>query len=103
MTPSVLMLKLPFSHNCWLCHYHTMPMRCIHDNGPEFTAQEFQDILHYFGIKDAPTTARNLQANSIVERAHQTMASMLHTMTLETRQNNCPLLCADIDDFVPST
>jgi hypothetical protein len=31
-------------HNSWLCHYPT-PIRCIHDNGPKFTAQEFQDIL----------------------------------------------------------
>jgi hypothetical protein len=27
-------------HNVWLCHYPN-PIYCIHDNGPEFTAQEF--------------------------------------------------------------
>jgi Reverse transcriptase (RNA-dependent DNA polymerase)./Integrase core domain. len=28
-------------HNNWLCRYPT-PMSCIHDNGPEFVAQEFK-------------------------------------------------------------
>jgi Integrase core domain. len=86
-------------HNCWLCRYPT-PTRCIHDNGPEFTAQEFQDVLRYYGIKDVPTTSRNPQANAIVERAHLTMASMLRTMILETQNSNRRLLPQDVDDFV---
>jgi Reverse transcriptase (RNA-dependent DNA polymerase)./Integrase core domain. len=86
-------------HNCWLCRYPT-PTRCVHDNGPEFISQEFQDILRYYGIKDAPTTVKNPQANAIVERAHLTMASMLRTMVLETTNGNRRLLPQDIDDFV---
>jgi hypothetical protein len=86
-------------HNCWLCRYPT-PTRCIHDNGPEFTAPEFQDVLRYHGIKDVPTTAKNPQANSIVERAHLTMASMIRTMVAEARNNNRRILPQDIDDFV---
>jgi hypothetical protein len=87
-------------HNAWLCHYPT-PIHCIHDNSSEFIAQEFQDILHYRGIKDVPTTAKPPQANSIVEPAHLvTMASMLMTMALETRNSNRHILQEDIDDFV---
>jgi hypothetical protein len=86
-------------HNCWLCRYPT-PTRCIHDNGPEFTAPEFQDVLRYHGIKDVPTTAKNPQANSIVERAHLSMASMIRTMVAEARNNNRRILPQDIDDFV---
>jgi Integrase core domain. len=58
-------------HNIWLCCYPT-PAACIHDNGPEFVAQEFLDVLCYYGIKDVPTTSKNPQANSIIEHAHLT-------------------------------
>jgi Integrase core domain. len=69
-------------------------------NSPEFTAQEFQDILKFYGIKDVPTTSRNPQANATVEQAHLTMASMLLTMILETQNSNRRILPQDIDDFV---
>jgi transposase InsO family protein len=87
-------------HNHWLCRYPT-PSRCIHDNGPEFVGHEFQDVLRYYGIKDCPTTSKNPQANSIVERAHQTIASMLRNMSYETRTDRRTRLTAeDIDDFI---
>jgi Integrase core domain. len=34
-------------HNVWISHY-PMPLFCIHDNGPEFVAQEFHDVLSYY-------------------------------------------------------
>jgi hypothetical protein len=86
-------------HNEWLSRYPT-PQICIHDNGPEFVAQEFQDVLRYYGIQDAPTTSKNPQANSIIERVHLTMGSMLSTIISEARENNRQILPADIEDFV---
>ena len=56
----------------WLCRY-PRPARVIHDNGTEFTGAEFQEMLSSFDIKPQPTTVKNPQANSIVERIHLTM------------------------------
>jgi hypothetical protein len=86
-------------YNIWLCRYPT-PTACLHDNGPEFVAPEFQDVLRYYGIKDAPTTSKNPQANSIIERVHLTMGNMLRALVLETRNNNQQPLPADIEDYV---
>jgi transposase InsO family protein len=86
-------------HNNWLCRYPT-PKACIHDNGPEFVAQEFQDVLRYYGIKDAPTTSKNPQANSIIERVHLTMGNMLRALVLETRNHNQQPLPADLNDYI---
>ena len=83
----------------WLCRY-PRPLRCIHDNGSEFVAQEFQDTLKHYGIQDVPTTAKNPQANSVVERMHHTVASMLRSMILEAQQKKHNLLSQDIDDFI---
>eukprot|EP00957_Ditylum_brightwellii_P119292 9100858-Ditylum_brightwellii.AAC.1 len=38
-------------------------------------------MLQQTGVKDAPTTSRNPQANSICERLHQTVANILRTTT----------------------
>jgi hypothetical protein len=86
-------------HNVWLSRYPT-PLVCIHDNGPEFVAQEFQDVLKYYGIQDSPTTVKNPQANSIIERVHLTMGSMLSTYIAEATENHRQILRTDLDDFV---
>jgi transposase InsO family protein len=65
--------------NTWLARY-PRPNKCIHDNGGEFTGGPFQELLDRFGIRDAPTTARNPQGNSICERMHQTVANILRTL-----------------------
>lgn len=88
-------------HQMWLSRY-PCPLRCIHDNGSEFVAQEFQDTLKYQGIQDVPTTVKNPQANSIIERMHLTMGTMLCSMITEAQQNGRSLLAQDIDDFVDS-
>jgi Integrase core domain. len=86
-------------HNVWISRYPT-PLFCIHDNGPEFVAQEFQDVLSYYGIQDSPTTVKNPQANSIIERVHLTMESMIRTFIAEATENHRQILPADLDDFV---
>ena len=55
-------------------------MKCIHDNGGEFTGLEFQRLLKRCNIEDAPTTSRNPTANAICERMHQTVGNVLRTL-----------------------
>lgn len=70
-----------FHNHRLFCHTPTLS-HCIHeDNGPKFVGQEFQDVLHYYGVlMDCPTTSTNPLVKSFVERAHQTVASMLQNM-----------------------
>ena len=63
----------------WLARY-PWPRNCIHDNGGEFTGEEFQLLLQQLNIKDVPITSKNPQGNSIVERMHQTVGNILRTL-----------------------
>ena len=65
----------------WLCRY-PRPLYCIHDSGTEFTGFEFQELLSSYGIKSRPITVANPQANSVLERAHQTMANQMRSIIL---------------------
>lgn len=65
--------------NTWLARY-PRPVRCIHDNGGEFTGEDFQTVLRRMDIKDVPTTVKNPQSNAICERLHQTVANILRTV-----------------------
>ena len=65
----------------WLCRY-PRPLDCTFDNGGEFVGHEFQELLASYGIKPNPTTVKNPQGNSVIERVHLTMGDMLRTMTL---------------------
>eukprot|EP00978_Attheya_sp_CCMP212_P026564 scaffold87600_cov35-Attheya_sp.AAC.1 len=80
----------------WLSRY-PQPMRCIHDNGGEFTGEHFQLRLQTNGIKDVPTTVKNPQANSICERMHQTVANSLRSMIHTNPPNNMEEAYAMID------
>jgi hypothetical protein len=73
-------------------------MRCIHDNGGEFTGEHFQLRLQTNGIKDVPTTVKNPQANSICERMHQTVANSLRSMIHTNPPNNMEEANAMIDE-----
>lgn len=53
----------------WLCRY-PRPRKVIHDQGSEFTGEEFQELLRSYGIKAKPITTKNPQANAICERVH---------------------------------
>ena len=63
-------------HNTWLARYHQSE-HVIHENGGEFTGQEFQGLLNNLGIKPSGTTVKNPQSNEICERMHQTIATIL--------------------------
>ena len=86
-------------YQIWLARY-PRPLRCIHDNGEEFIRQEFQDTLKHYGIQDVPTTVKNPQANSIIERMHLTAGSIFRSMVTEAEQNGRHLISSDIEDFV---
>ncbi len=46
------------------------------------------------------TTVKNPQANSIIERMHQTTATILRSMVTKAQLENRNLLLSDADDFV---
>ncbi|MDY6959585.1 MAG: integrase [Halobacteriota archaeon] len=66
----------------WLTRY-PWPTRITFDNGGEFKGSEFQELIQQeYGIKARPTTARNPQANSVLERVHQTLGNMVRACNI---------------------
>jgi hypothetical protein len=62
----------------WLCRY-PRPTECGHNNGTEFIAEEFQELLISYAIKSKPTTVKNPTAQSVIERLHLTLGDSLRT------------------------
>ena len=58
--------------NKWLCWY-PRPCKVTYNTGGELSAFEFQELLQSYGIAQKPTTVKNPQANSFVERIHFTI------------------------------
>ena len=71
----------------WLSRY-PRPVRCLHDNGPEFSGHDFQFGLSAAGIQSKPITANNPQSNGICERAHQMVGQVLRTLVHATPPNS---------------
>ena len=63
----------------WLFKY-PRPVRVIHDQGTEFMGDNFQTLLRRWGIRNAPISVRNPQANAVCERMHQTVGNILRTL-----------------------
>ena len=63
----------------WLSRY-PWPECCVQDNDGEFVGPEFQFLLQGCRINDVPTSSKNLQANAICERMHQTVGNVLRTL-----------------------
>ena len=65
----------------WLTRY-PWPQEITFDQGTEFMA-EFADMVENdYNIKKKPATTRNPQANSIIERVHQTIGNMIRSYEL---------------------
>ena len=79
-------ISMLFENN-WLATY-PQPLRCIHDNGGEFTGAAFLHMLQVNGIKDITTTLKNPQANAICERLHQSISNSLRTILHRYPPNN---------------
>ena len=60
----------------WLSRY-PRPRKCVHDNGNEFLGPEFLEMLAKNNIQSVPTTVKNPQSNSVVERLHQTLKTTI--------------------------
>ena len=72
----------------WLCRY-PQPNKVIYDRGSEFIGPSFQELIkEVYQIKVKPTTVKNPQANSILERIHQVLGNMIRTFELEERDIN---------------
>ena len=67
----------------WLSRY-PRPKKVIFDNGSEFK-KNFVPLLQDFAIKPKPTSIKNPQSNSPVERIHQVIMNMLNTKGLKDR------------------
>ena len=68
----------------WLARY-PRPSKIVMDRGKEFVGNDFKHELceKEYGIKVKLATTANPQANSIVERVHQTLGNMVRTKGLE--------------------
>ena len=65
----------------WLTRY-PRPKEVVFDNGSEFK-KDFLPLLKDFAIKPKPTTIKNPQANSPVERIHKVVMNMFTTKNLK--------------------
>ena len=62
----------------WLTRY-PWPTQVIFDRGSEFMGEFACMVQKDYGIKCKPITTRNPQANSIIERIHQTIGNMIRS------------------------
>ena len=67
----------------WLCRY-PRPFAVIFDNGTEFSTK-FTKLLESYSILARPSTVKNPQTNSIVERVHQVIGDAIRSMNLPSR------------------
>jgi transposase InsO family protein len=63
----------------WLTRY-PYPTQVVLDRGTEFMAELTEMIASDYGVKKKPITARNPQANSILEMMHQTIRNMIRSL-----------------------
>ena len=69
----------------WLSKY-PWPTQVILDRGTEFMAEVATMLKEDYGITRKPITTRNPQANSMLERAHQTISNILRTFQVNNSQ-----------------
>ena len=65
----------------WMTRY-PWPVKIILDRGKEFMAEFSKMMQNDYGIRKRPITVRNPQANSILERIHQTIGNMIRTFRM---------------------
>ena len=62
----------------WLTRY-PWPTQITFDKGTEFMAEFAEMVTNDYGLKKSPASTRNPQANSILERIHQTIGNIIRT------------------------
>ena len=70
----------------WLNRY-PWPSQVVMDRGREFMGDVIRLLTKDYGIQRKPITTRNPQANSIVERAHQTLHNMIRTQRIRSKND----------------
>ena len=65
----------------WLSRY-PRPKYIVFDNGSEFKLH-FKELCETYNIKQKPTTVKNPQANSVLERIHGVLGNMMQTSDLD--------------------
>ena len=65
----------------WFTRY-PWPTQIIFDRGKEFMGEFARMVEKDYGIKRKPITTRNPQANSIIERIHQTIGNMIRSFQI---------------------
>ena len=65
----------------WFSHY-PRSVESVHDNGRKFVGIENQEMFQSYGVKLKLTTARNPQANGILERTHHVIGNLLRSTRL---------------------
>jgi transposase InsO family protein len=70
----------------WLVRY-PRPAEIIMDRGKEFAAEVRDELQNEYGAIRKLIITRNPQANSMVERAHQTIHNMIATQNIERQQD----------------
>ena len=66
----------------WMTRY-PWPQQVILDRGREFMGEFARMMENDYGVKRKPITARNPQANAIIERVHQTIGNMIRTFQVQ--------------------
>lgn len=69
----------------WFNRY-PLPTEVVHDRGREFMGDVEKMMLNDYSIQKKPITTRNPQANSIVERCHQTIHNHLRTVQMHKKE-----------------
>jgi transposase InsO family protein len=87
--------------NNWLARYQR-PLRCIFDQGGEFTGRPFQSMLIQNGIQQVPTTVKIPQANAVCERMHRTIKDSLRTICHSNPPQNVATAIKLVDSFLAS-
>ena len=62
---------------------HSMPLRIITDNGPEFANQLIVELAYLLGLKQVKTSPYNSKSNGKVENIHKIVQTMLRAFTEE--------------------
>jgi len=75
------------------------PVHCIFDAGSEFKA-EFRELLHLWDISPHQISIKNPQANSVAERCHQTVATLIRSLIHDHPPQNIDEANALIDHIL---
>jgi transposase InsO family protein len=70
----------------WLSRY-PWPQEIVYDRGSEFMAEFAAMVENDYGITTRPITTRNPQANSMIERIHQTMGNIIRTFEIHESEH----------------